>query len=384
MHIIKDARMTVVLRFCYVFDRRPHAPYGDTTKTWVLKHIEQLSPLLHEFRDLIDTVQAGFIGTWGEWYFTTYFGQPDKRNHTAYPHTFGFSPQIVEDRRQVLEALIDAVPIGIQVQQRHPWWNRMIFGPDPPTRDDVVRHTYKGRTGYHDDCFLANKLDQGTYMDGVKVDYPYVHEQTKYLVAGGETCEWSPTDPGRHNCSVALKEMAYFHWTYLNIGFYIPVLTDWQTQGCFNDIFRNMGYRFVLKESILPTVAHTGSDICVRIVFRNRGYAAPIRNWDISIVFRRGSDHLAVRLRKRDMSLWQPGSDIVIDENLHVPADLQPGTYEVMMGSMCRGEEAFRTFLVFSDPNFPDKSDYNILMANKGVPEHKNGVNNLRHQILLV
>lgn len=42
--------------------------------------------------------------------------------------------------------------------------------------------------------------------------------------------------------------MAYFHWTYLNIGFYIPVLTDWQTQGCFNDIFRNMGYRFVLKE----------------------------------------------------------------------------------------------------------------------------------------
>lgn len=61
----------------------------------------------------------------------------------------------------------------------------------------VISRRLSSVSGYHDDCFLANKLDQGTYMDGVEVDYPYVHEQTKYLVAGGETCEWSPTDPGR-------------------------------------------------------------------------------------------------------------------------------------------------------------------------------------------
>jgi hypothetical protein len=43
------------------------APYGDATKAWMLRHIDQVSPLLHDNEDVIDALQAGFIGTWGEW-----------------------------------------------------------------------------------------------------------------------------------------------------------------------------------------------------------------------------------------------------------------------------------------------------------------------------
>ena len=42
------------------------APYGDATKEWMLKHIAQLKPIFTEYEDVIDVVQAGFIGVWGE------------------------------------------------------------------------------------------------------------------------------------------------------------------------------------------------------------------------------------------------------------------------------------------------------------------------------
>ena len=48
-----------------VFRQDGEAPYGDATKEWMLRHIEQLSPIFSEFEDVIDVVQAGFIGVWG-------------------------------------------------------------------------------------------------------------------------------------------------------------------------------------------------------------------------------------------------------------------------------------------------------------------------------
>ena len=48
-----------------MFQQDGEAPYGDATKEWMLRHIEQLSPIFSEYEDVIDVVQAGFIGVWG-------------------------------------------------------------------------------------------------------------------------------------------------------------------------------------------------------------------------------------------------------------------------------------------------------------------------------
>ena len=42
------------------------APYGDASKAWILTHISQLRPIFFEYEDIIDVVQAGFIGIWGK------------------------------------------------------------------------------------------------------------------------------------------------------------------------------------------------------------------------------------------------------------------------------------------------------------------------------
>ena len=51
-------------------------PYGDAPKNIVLNHIAQLKPLLQDNADVIACMQMGFIGTWGENYYSDYFGDP--------------------------------------------------------------------------------------------------------------------------------------------------------------------------------------------------------------------------------------------------------------------------------------------------------------------
>ena len=48
--------------------------------------------------------------------------------------------------------------------------------------------------GHHNDCFLASSDDFGTY-DDKSVEYPYMQDDTKYAVMGGETCAVSADDP---------------------------------------------------------------------------------------------------------------------------------------------------------------------------------------------
>ncbi len=53
-------------------------PYGDAPKEIVLNHIMQLKPLLQKNADIVACMQLGFIGIWGENYYTDFFGDASK------------------------------------------------------------------------------------------------------------------------------------------------------------------------------------------------------------------------------------------------------------------------------------------------------------------
>src|SRR5436190_15701833 len=101
---IRNAGLKCIVRFAYT-DRTTGTT--DATKTQILSHISQLKPLLTSNSDIIAVVQAGFIGTWGEWYYTTHFGQ----NPTATDF---------QNRKEVLDAILGALPTSRMVQLRTP------------------------------------------------------------------------------------------------------------------------------------------------------------------------------------------------------------------------------------------------------------------------
>jgi hypothetical protein len=65
----------LMIRFIYNFGpccaATDAAIATDAPISVILTHIDQLAPILLKNRDLIFALEAGFIGTWGEWHHST-------------------------------------------------------------------------------------------------------------------------------------------------------------------------------------------------------------------------------------------------------------------------------------------------------------------------
>jgi len=64
-----------VLRFAYEKSNRG-VDYGPTLE-WILRHVDQLAPVIRDNADVIYVMQAGFVGAWGEWHSATHVKQDD-------------------------------------------------------------------------------------------------------------------------------------------------------------------------------------------------------------------------------------------------------------------------------------------------------------------
>ena len=61
----RSAGVKVILRFSYTDILTDGAPYGDAEPQRMLRHVEQLTPVVSQHVDVIFVAQAGFVGTWG-------------------------------------------------------------------------------------------------------------------------------------------------------------------------------------------------------------------------------------------------------------------------------------------------------------------------------
>ena len=123
----------VVLRFSYTISPNTSCgssacpPYVDAPKSRVLSHIEDLAPYLQANEDVILAVQNGFIGVWGEQYYTDYFGDASSQGAGK------LTNQNWQDRIDVLSALLDAVPESRMVQVRYPQMKqKYVYGVTAP------------------------------------------------------------------------------------------------------------------------------------------------------------------------------------------------------------------------------------------------------------
>ncbi|KAE9546016.1 hypothetical protein FO519_010772, partial [Halicephalobus sp. NKZ332] len=174
---IRNAGIKCVIRFAYSVSTT--VGQRDASKAQIISHIKQLEPLFLKNVDIIVSVQAGFIGTWGEWYYTDYFGMP--------PSTSDYA-----NRKEVLDTLLSAVPVSRMVHLRTPLLKQKMTGTTQAiTQSQAYDGSDRARLAHHNDCFLASATDEGTYTN-ISVEYPYLHNETKYVAIGGETCAPNP------------------------------------------------------------------------------------------------------------------------------------------------------------------------------------------------
>jgi hypothetical protein len=349
-----------IVRFAY--NQKTTRPFGEPTKARILAHIAQLESLLKKNSDVIAVVQAGFIGAWGEGYFTDNFytdGHASARNWT--------------DRADVLNALLAALPVERMIQVRTPQMKqKYVHGPKARTSSPPISSTeaFSGRNaariGFHNDCFLADATDQGTFSDYDQgsVNSPqtiinlrkYLAQETRYAPMGGETCAVNPpTDDCAAVGGNADPDMAIAHYSFLNQGYNAAVDDKWAAHGCMEDIKRRLGYRLELISGIFRAEAQPGQAIPLTLVFKNVGFAAPFNPRGIELVLRNdktGQKFFATLSRDTDARFWLPGTNYILNAQLSLPQNIPVGDYALLLN------------LPDPAPSLYGNSAYSIRLAN--------------------
>jgi hypothetical protein len=328
-----------IVRFAYNQDQT--SPFSEPAKAQILSHIAQLRPLLKQNSDIIAVLQHGFIGAWGEGYYTDIFytnGQATTQNWL--------------DRADVIDALLDALPTNRMIQVRVPQHKqKYVYGPTAPVTSaptpgsQAFNGSLHARIGFHNDCFLASSTDFGTYSDydlGHVTSAPvisslrnYMSLETRFGPMGGETCAVNPpTDDCSSVGGTADSDMALFHYSFLNESYNTNVNDDWVSQGCMEDIKRRLGYRLQLITGIFRTEAQPGQSISLSLQFQNVGFASPYNPRGMELVLRHsvtGKKYYVELSRDTDLRQWLPGTNQIVNFQISLPSNIPLGSYDLLL-----------------------------------------------------
>ena len=353
MQELRNRGFKCVLRFAYTESESDNV---DAKPDWVKRHLEQLKPHLAANADVIYVLEAGFIGVWGEWYYTANYGNE--------------SQHINENRRKVIQYLFDNVPTDRFILFRYPMiqWE-YLKDKTPLTAEEGFSGTVKARMGCHNDAFLNNYGNHGTYASDDDDDDPavrdYVAKETLYVPNGGET----NVESGMRAEKVyteAPSEMSKYHWSFCGSSYATQVTKRWRESGIFDTLNIHMGYRYNLLDGQFSDAAAPGGKMNVTIRVRNDGYA-PIYNERPVYLVLKGAGRAEYKIQlTADPRRWLPNKAIsAINEQVAIPADMPAGTYHLYLWLPDKYTS------IASDPR------YAVRLANKNIWDENTGYNDL-------
>lgn len=382
----RNAGVKLILRFTYGYNYnlRTCSEHQDPPLERILSQIESLKDTLNDQKSAIALIQLGFIGNFGEGYWTGSNEFGCRRD--------GQSRENWENRIAVLNKLLEVAPEDRIIQVRAVQMKqKFLFGPSAPTTSTSNTRgpnngTLDSRIGFYNDCFLATFNDQGTYAnyDGIPPNSTpqdvanlrsYLEADSRYIPVGGETCQLN--DP-HHRCNdcggQAIAELARFHYSHLNADYNTAVINDWVACGCMEEIKLRLGYRFVLREGVFTTGEIVkGSTIFFLIRLQNAGFASPYNSRRVELILQNELDPSIefVAELPLDPRTWYSNQQISFNFKLLIPTTMPSGAYGYYLN------------LPDSDPSLRRDSNYSIRLANANVVFTNKGYNELGKTIIV-
>jgi hypothetical protein len=331
---LRNQGLKVILRFSYNFPSGSDYTYTpDASLDTVLKHIQQIKPILARNADVVAFWQAGFIGAWGEWH--------DSTNGLA----------SAQNKIIIRDALLDAVPNGRFLQMRYPV-DLQSWNSNYPSQADAF--TNNARIGIYNDCFMADDTDTGTYDGGLNDPLrEYAKAVSRVTPFGAETCDVGGNSR-RLNCDQILNEGRDYSLTYLNDDFDITFMNNWKANGCYNEVARLIGYRFRLTSASHQQTVNRGNTWSLQFNISNDGWARLFNPRALKVVLRNKSTGATVQqsINQVDPRLWLPSSNNSVSAAFNIPSQTAPGDYDVLIG------------LPDASPSLANDARYAIRFAN--------------------
>jgi hypothetical protein len=352
----RQAGIKMIIRFSYNWLENA----ADAPKDIILSHIDQLKPILQDNYDVIAYMEAGFIGSWGEWHNSTNSLDRD-----------------INTKREILLKILTVFPNQRMIALRYPHDKIDIFqNTNNLTEQEAFNLSNRSRVGFHNDCFLADIDNGGTYKSIDSFDIAqqkrFLNKENMYVLQGGEVCTLTGNTSEYSNCSNTLRELEQMHWSTLNLSVSDgkEIFDKWKSQGCMDEISKNLGYRFSLLSSTITQQLNPGSAFSIKLEINNNGWASPYNQHKLEIILRnietKNEYYLVV---DENLGMWTHNQKKTIDISAGIPESINAGTYQVLLNLPDMSSKLYK------------RPEYSIRFANKDVWESSTGYNSLLHTV---
>lgn len=365
MEVLRQRGLKAILRIAYAENGNGKTGNDrsaeDAPLSIIESHLAQYKPYWEKNADVIYCFQAGFVGQYGEWYYTENFG-----NHV---------PNINDDCRALIDTALNAIPKDRTLLLRRPMFKQEYLDGVALTAAEAYTGTPKSRLGHFNDAFLYSTDNMGTYSTNEEkraAQKALIAQETLYVPIGGETnitkdslaAIWA-----NHEATVA--EMSSMHWTFIKNSYAENVTNMWRENGTFDTLNVHLGYRYNLLSATLPEAANAGDVVDIALNIKNVGYAPLYNERHAYIVLKRGKTMYAIQL-KTDPRTWLPnGVTTTINEQLTIPADIVNGTYQLYLHL----PDAYES--IASDPR------YAVRFGNVDMWDSTTGMNDLNASVVI-
>ncbi|MCC6445425.1 MAG: DUF4832 domain-containing protein [Armatimonadetes bacterium] len=363
--MLRSQGLKAVLRFAYERDMdRRKGPKLEA----IIKHLDQLAPIIRRNADVIFVMQAGMVGAWGEWHSSKHQLESDHAALAA-----------------IVDKVLEVLPSDRMTQLRVPKYKRWVL--DRPVFggyrevDGSTAHTTipTARIGFNNDGFLAGPTDGGTWTESPRFGSPgnpefdQMTRESAFVPVDGELF-WSDQG-GRVDGLAAAVRMRLHHYSSFSLAHSYSeregkpyAIDEWMkapaarqqvmeaslplSDGYFEDadgretsrtwfeyIRDHLGYRLELRRAAFPEAVHAGETVPVQIELINRGFSVPHNPRPVYLTLTDSDGKVVSCLCENvDLRRWQPfqPGDIrfaplthTIETRLAVPDAMKPGWYQV-------------------------------------------------------
>jgi Domain of unknown function (DUF4832)/Domain of unknown function (DUF4874) len=356
--IYRQAGAKVMPSFYYSKDDK-NLQKSDAPLPIISQHLNQLKPLIEKNKDVIATWYAGFIGPYGEWWGSEHISADNK--------------SINQNSRKLLTQMLAVVPKDRSILLRKLTYKRQFLGDvQPLTAAEAFKGTPKARLGHQNEALGADPTEgQVMSKDPTerKIEESYLHQDNQFLPAVAET-EYFDNGKSSH-CDRNLPIIRSRRYSLIHKLYNLKTLNLWRQEGCFDEIERKIGYRFVAIQSDMPQSIAKSAKIPLQLTLKNEGWASPFNRRSIEIAFK---DRQSGKVYKYDVSsqadprYWLPEKGrFTID--LKITHQLTKGTYDVYLN------------LPDPSPRLKNRAEYSIQLANAKLWNPATGFNSLDRTI---
>jgi hypothetical protein len=387
---IRKNGLKMILRFSYNYARGNYNGVSDTDINSVLRHLDQLKPVLQENEDVLAFMEAGFVGYWGEWHHSS---------NNLIVSDDNPDNDINDNSKKIIDKLLEVVPKTRMVALRLPYHKIQYLklsnlSINAITAGEAYAQTTRARLGHHDDAFRANFNDWATYQGypfylDVEAWKNYMAEENRWVVQSGEPAGTGPGEQIDQSGRACIQDFARLRFSHFNAGVCPPngniepfssqsgcgarMYETWKADGSIPEMEKRLGYRFQLTRAELPASAVAGTQTTIRFQAKNTGWANPYNPRGCEIVFRSQIDGTKLVFPvSSDPRKWSSGTEQMVTANLALPASMTAGNYDIFLN------------LPDPKPTLYGRPQYSIRLANRDVWEPATGYNSLLHTVQVV